>query len=57
MTLEHDVNSNTHQDKGGDVTIADYAWIASRVTIIPGVIIGRDAIITAIFAKSSYGVN
>lgn len=46
-TLEHDVHSDTHKDKGGDVTIEDYVWIASRVTILPGVTIGRGAVIAA----------
>lgn len=46
-TLEHDVNSDTHQDSGADVVIEDYAWIASRVTILPGVKIGRGAVIAA----------
>ena len=44
-TLEHDVNSDTHADTGGDVVIEDYAWIASRVTILPGVRIGRGAVV------------
>lgn len=44
-TLEHDVHSDTHKDKGGDVVIEDYVWIASRVTILPGVRIGRGAVV------------
>ena len=46
-TLEHDVHSETHADKGGDVTIEDHAWIASRVTILPGVRIGRGAVVAS----------
>ena len=46
-TLEHDVNDNRHLCKGGNVTIGDYVWIASRVTILPGVKIGRGAVIAA----------
>lgn len=46
-TLEHDVHDDYHRDKGGDVTIEDYAWIASRVTILPGVTIGRGAVVAA----------
>ncbi|MCB0653607.1 MAG: acyltransferase [Saprospiraceae bacterium] len=44
-TLEHDVHSDVHADKGGDVIIEDYVWIASRVTILPGVKVGRGAVI------------
>lgn len=46
-TLQHDVHSDFHGDKGGDVTIEDYVWIASRVTILPGVRIGRGAVVAA----------
>lgn len=46
-TLEHDVNSDFHKDKGGDVIIEDYVWIASRVTILPGVKIGRGAVVAS----------
>lgn len=44
-TLEHDPQSDWHADKGGDVMIEDYVWIASRVTVLPGVRIGRGAVI------------
>jgi len=44
-TLEHDPHSDTHTTKGGDVIIADHVWIASRVTILPGVRIGRGAVV------------
>lgn len=44
-TLEHDVNSSTHASGGADVTIDDHVWIASRVTILPGVHIGRGAVV------------
>lgn len=46
-TLEHDVHSDTHIDIGGNVVIEDYAWIASRVTILPGVTIGKGAVIAS----------
>lgn len=46
-TLEHDVNDNSHKTKAGDVEIFDHVWIASRVTILPGVKIGRGAVIAA----------
>ena len=44
-TLGHDVNDDFHKDKGGDVTIEDHVWIASRVTVLPGVRIGRGAVV------------
>ena len=46
-TLEHDVNSDTHAAKGSDVTIEDHVWIASRVTILPGVRIGQGAVVAS----------
>jgi acetyltransferase-like isoleucine patch superfamily enzyme len=46
-TLEHDVHDDKHSSKGGDVIIEDQVWIASRVTILPGVKIGRGAVIAA----------
>lgn len=46
-TLEHDPHNDYYEVKGGDVYIDDYAWIASRVTILPGVHIGRGAIVAA----------
>ena len=46
-TLEHDVTDDKHEVKGTDVIIDDHVWIASRVTILPGVHIGRGAVIAA----------
>jgi acetyltransferase-like isoleucine patch superfamily enzyme len=46
-TLEHDVHNDYHKDSGGDVIIDDYVWIASRVTILPGVKIGRGAVVAS----------
>lgn len=46
-TLEHDINSDIHEVRGGDVVIDDHVWIASRVTILPGVHIGRDAVVAS----------
>lgn len=46
-TLEHDVDDDYHIDKGADVIIEDYVWIASRCTILPGVIIGRGAVVAS----------
>jgi len=46
-TLEHDVHDDYHKSVGGSVIIEDYVWIASRVTVLPGVRIGRGAVIAA----------
>jgi maltose O-acetyltransferase len=44
-TLQHDVADDFHRAIGAGVVIEDYAWIASRVTILPGVRIGRGAVV------------
>tara|TARA_B100000780_G_scaffold254099_1_gene202024 strand:+ start:16512 stop:17135 length:624 start_codon:yes stop_codon:yes gene_type:complete len=46
-TLEHNVHDDYHSSTGADVTIEDYVWIASRVTILPGVKIGRGAVVAS----------
>jgi len=46
-TLEHDPNDPEHGTKAGPVKIEDHVWIASRVTILPGVTIGRGAVVAA----------
>ena len=46
-TLQHDVHDDYHSNNGGDVIIEDYVWIASRVTVLPGVTIGRGAVVAA----------
>ncbi|MCX6168372.1 MAG: acyltransferase [Ignavibacteriales bacterium] len=47
FTLEHDPNSDYYQTISGDVIIEDYVWISSRATILPGVKIGRGAIVAS----------
>lgn len=44
-TLQHDYDSPSYETKGAGVTIDDYAWVASRATILPGVHIGRGAVV------------
>lgn len=46
-TLEHDVHDDLHAARAGAVVIEDYVWIASRATILPGVRIGRGAVVAA----------
>lgn len=44
-TLEHDVHDDYHKAAGAPVVIEDFVWVANRVTILPGVTIGRGAVI------------
>jgi len=46
-TLQHDPQSSTFDSVGGPVIIEDYAWVSSRVTILPGVRIGKGAVVAA----------
>lgn len=46
-TLQHDVTAPDFRATGAPVTIEDYAWISSRVTILPGVTVGKGAVVTA----------
>ncbi len=46
-TLEHDVNSDDFRAVGGAVVLEDYVWLSSRVTVLPGVRIGRGAVVAA----------
>ena len=46
-TLHHDYNSPDFAQAGAAVIIEDYAWICSRAIILPGVTIGRGAVVAA----------
>lgn len=46
-TMEHDIDSPDFAETGGPVIIDDYAVIGSRVTILPGVHIGKGAVIAS----------
>lgn len=46
-TLQHDYDSPVYATEGKLTVIEDYVWIASRCTILPGVRIGRGAVIAA----------
>lgn len=46
-TLQHDYNSPDYKAIGGSVVIEDYVWVASRVTILPNVKIGRGAVVAS----------
>jgi acetyltransferase-like isoleucine patch superfamily enzyme len=47
LTLGHDPQSSQFADRGGDVTIGDYVWIGYRAIILPGLTLGRGAVIAA----------
>lgn len=44
-TLSHSVNDPNHNVFGRPVTIEDHCWIGARATILPGITIGRGAVI------------
>lgn len=44
-TMEHDIDSPDFKERAGAVSIDDYVVIGSRVTILPGVHIGKGAVV------------
>jgi acetyltransferase-like isoleucine patch superfamily enzyme len=46
-TLQHDPDDRGFGVRGGPVVIEDNAWISFRATILPGVRIGRGAVVAA----------
>lgn len=44
-TMHHDVNSSDFHVIGGKTEIDDYLWICSRAILLPGIKIGRGAVI------------
>lgn len=46
-TAQHDLNDPGFAGMSAPVVIEDYAWISSRSTILPGVTIGRGAVVAA----------
>ena len=44
---QHDYNSPTYKAVCKEVIIEDYVWLASRVTVLPGVHIGRGAVVAS----------
>jgi acetyltransferase-like isoleucine patch superfamily enzyme len=47
FTEEHDVQSPSFAVAGGPVIIADYVYLATRSMILPGVTVGRGAVVAA----------
>lgn len=46
-TREHAVDSPTFAETGSPVTVGDHAWLASHSIVLPGVEIGRGAVVAA----------
>jgi maltose O-acetyltransferase len=46
-TLHHNYNDENFKTIGDAVTIGEYAWICSRAVILPGVKIGKGAIVSS----------
>ena len=46
-TLGHDPNDKDHSVKGGSVIIEDHVWIATRVTILPNITLGRGCVVAS----------
>jgi len=46
-TLQHDPQSPSFDIAGGPVEIRDHAWISMRAIILPGVTIGKGAVVAA----------
>lgn len=44
-TLEHDLQHPDFPSAGGPVVVEDYAWLANRVVVLPGVRIGTGAVV------------
>lgn len=46
-TLQHDPNDRGFGVRGAPIVIEDFAWISFRATVLPGVRIGRGAVVAA----------
>ena len=46
-TREHDVDDPWFRESGAAVSIGDYAYVGTRVTILPGVTIGEGAVVAS----------
>lgn len=46
-TMQHDYNSEMFVPQGERVIIEDYAWISARAIVLPGVRIGKGAVVAA----------
>lgn len=58
-TMQHDYNDDYHSCVGGETYIDDYVWLGSRCTILPGVKVGRGAVVAcgAVVTKDIQEMN
>ncbi|HPU00025.1 MAG TPA: DapH/DapD/GlmU-related protein, partial [Armatimonadota bacterium] len=47
ITAQHDMNDPDFANVLAPIVIEDYVWIGSRATVLPGVRIGRGAVVAA----------
>ncbi|MBU2774314.1 acyltransferase [Acidithiobacillus ferrooxidans] len=47
LTATHSLNDPDRSDKKASIVIGDYAWVATNAMVLPGVIIGRGAVVGA----------
>jgi serine acetyltransferase len=47
MTLQHDPDAPDFGTRGGPIVVEERAWLSFRATILPGVTIGRGAVVAA----------
>lgn len=47
LTLGHDPQSPSFEDRGGEVIVENRAWIGFRALVLPGVTIGEGAVVAA----------
>lgn len=47
LTADHDIDAAKFSGRNKTVKIEDYVWIGTRVTILPGVTVGKGALIAA----------
>lgn len=46
-SAQHDINSKEFEVVGGPIVVNDYAWIGGRTIILPGITIGRGAVVAS----------
>jgi acetyltransferase-like isoleucine patch superfamily enzyme len=46
-TLQHDPDDREFGVRGGPIVIEDHAWISFRATVLPGVTVGKGAVVAA----------
>jgi acetyltransferase-like isoleucine patch superfamily enzyme len=47
LTADHDMNTPDFAGRNDGVVIEDYVWVGTRATILPGISIGKGAVIAA----------